>query len=374
MPSVLIVGGGVIGLTAAWRLAQAGHFVTVIERQAFGSGASNAAAGMLAPQIEAEPGEENLLPLLLAARETWPAFADELQEFSGITIGYRREGTLMVAADADEYRIIKRHYDYLNNTLHLPMEWLEGNTLKSLEPCLSPSIVAGFKSPLDHQVDARLLIKALIKACEAAGVNLLPKTIASELIIAKETVTGVRALMEPILADAVLLCGGAWTRLLRYLPPSVKALVRPVKGQMLALRMEDSYPLLSHVVWGEKIYLVPKADGRLLLGATVEDVGFDEGVTAGGMLHLLEHAETLLPSINELKIIESWASFRPGSLDDAPIVGETPLENLYILGGHYRNGILLAPLTASLTPTLIGEKILPPLWQPYTMARFSGIF
>jgi glycine oxidase len=373
MPSVLIIGGGVIGLTAAWRLAQAGHFVTVVERQTFGSGASNAAAGMLAPQIEAEPGEEQLLPLLLAARDAWPAFVEELQDYSGIYLGYRREGTLMLAADTDQYRVIRRHYDYLNNTLHLPMEWLEENTLKVLEPRLSPNIVGGFKSPLDHQVDARLVIKALVKACEAAGVHLLSNTLASELMVTKNTVTGIRALLEPILSDAVILCGGAWTRLLRYLPPSIKSLIRPVKGQMLTLRMEEDDPLLSHVVWGEKIYLVPKADGRLLLGATVEDVGFNEGVTAGGMFHLLEHAEELLPGINELKFIDSWASFRPGSLDDAPIVGKTSLENLYILGGHYRNGVLLAPLTGSLAPTILNSPDLPPLWRPYTMDRFSGI-
>lgn len=266
MPSVLVIGGGVIGLASAWRLSQQGFEVTVLERHTAGSGASNAAAGMLAPQSEAEPGEEPLLPLLLAAQQAWPDFAAELEAASGLTIDYRRDGTLMVAHDNDQLSAIRRQFDYLSTRLHLAVEWLDGTALRAREPLLHHSVLGGFLSAADHQVDNRLLVRALLAACRNAGVVVRENALVTELSLDKTgRCTGAQLLNESVSADAVLVCGGAWSKLLRYFPSALRPLLRPVKGQMLSLKQDTAAPLLRHVVWGEVcIWRQNRMDGCLL--------------------------------------------------------------------------------------------------------------
>ncbi|MCA3269562.1 MAG: glycine oxidase ThiO [Thalassospira sp.] len=371
--NALIIGGGVIGLASAWRLAQQGWQVTLCERLNAGSGASNAAAGMLAPQIEAEPGEEPLLPLLLAAQNAWPTFAADLEAASGRSVDYRRDGTLMAARDKDQLAALKRQFAYLSERLNLDVTWLERDALLKREPQLHQSVLGGSISPQDHQVDNRLLVKALLPACRNAGVTVREQCLITELLIENGVCTGARALEDTFQADAVLICGGAWSKLLRHFPASLRPLMRPVKGQMLALKQDKAAPLLRHVVWGEHIYLAPKSDGRLLVGATVEDIGFDEKVTAGGLYQLIERAYQLLPGILELPVVETWAGLRPGSLDDAPILGKTGIDGLFIASGHYRNGILLTPLTAEAVPGLLSGAAASPLWARYGLDRFKEL-
>ncbi|MGE0748407.1 MAG: glycine oxidase ThiO [Rhodospirillales bacterium] len=368
---IAIVGGGVCGLAVGWRLAQAGRAVTVIERGRAGQGATWAAAGMLAPQVEAEPGEETLLPLLLESRAMWADFAAELEAASGLPVGYRREGTLVVAIDRDEHARIRDRMDYLSR-LGLALEWLSGYEARRHEPHLSRTVTGAIYSPLDHQVDNRKVAPALCAAFRAAGGTLLEDTDVLELLHDGARVTGVRLADRTIAAATVVLAAGAWSRNVPGLPTESRPPVRPVKGQMLAVAMDPRAPLLRHVIWGRKgLYMVPRDDGRLIVGATVEEMGFDTGMTAGGVLDLLRNAWETVPGIYDLPLAETWAGLRPASRDDAPILGPAPLDGLVMATGHHRNGILLAPITARAVADCVLTGALPEVARPFTLARFA---
>ena len=367
---IVIIGAGVAGLSIGWRLAQRGVAVTLFERGETGQGASHAAAGMLAACAEVEPGEEKLFALNRASQALWPQFAAELERASGMTIDLRGEGTLVVALTADD-RARLQHDLAFQHQLGLSPEWLSAAETRRREPHLSPGLVGAVFSPQDHQVDNRKVVAALRVAAERAGAVIRTHAPVDRIAVEHGRATGVVIAGELHRADTVVLAAGAWSRSIEGLPSDARPPVRPVKGQMLALRMDAERPLLRHVVWAPDVYLVPRHDGRLLVGATVEEKGFDPHLTAGAQLALLNAAWRALPGIEELPIAESWVGFRPGSRDDAPILGAGPVAGLIYATGHHRNGILLTPITAQTIAGLIIDGRADPLIAPFGLDRFN---
>jgi len=368
--TVSIIGAGVCGLGIGWRLAQAGCAVDVYDRGAAGRGASWAAAGMLAARAEAEPGEESLLALNLRAQEMWPGFVQALEAASGRSIGYRDEGTLIVAPTRDDAEQLRFTYEFQKH-LGLDVEWLGAAAVRRREPWLAPGLTAGVFSPGDHQVDNRLLSLALRDAFVAAGGRLHENVAVESVDVSGDRARGVVVAGEPRPAGVVVIAAGAWSREIAGLPEDVRPPVRPLKGQMMAVRMDPAAPLLSHVLWApEGIYLVPRRDGRLIIGATVEERGFDPDPTAGGLLHLLRETWEVLPGIDELPVDEIWTGFRPTSRDDAPILGPTSVDGLVMATGHHRNGILLTPLTAEAVSNYILTRELSDEIRPFGLDRF----
>jgi glycine oxidase len=369
-PDVIIVGAGVIGLGIAWRLAQQGIRVTVFDRGTAGSGASRAAAGMLAICAEAEPGEQDLVALGRLSQSVWPDFAAELEAVSGVSVDLRSEGTLVVAANAAERARIAHHLEF-QQSLGLPVAWISPLEARRREPHLAPGIAGAVWSPQDHQVDNRKLAFALKVAAANAGAVLREHACVSRSLVENDRVVGV-ALEDgsEVRADKVVLAAGAWSRGIEGLPAPLRPPVRPVKGQMLALQMDPMAPLITHVVRAHNVYLVPRRDGRLIVGATTEEKGFDTTLTAGGVLALLEAAWRLVPTVEELPIAEMWVGHRPGSRDDAPILGPGPIDGLVYATGHHRNGILLAPVTAQMIARLVLEGVTDPAIAPFGLHRF----
>jgi len=255
--------------------------------------------------------------------------------------------------------------------LGLPLEWLSAAATRAREPHLASKIAGALFSPQDHQVDNRKLVQALRVAAESAGAKIHEHRPVKEIVVQGGRAGGVVLEDGTIAAaDIVVLAVGAWSRGIPGLPPDRRPPVRPIKGQMLALRMDSAAPLISHVLWAPGAYLVPRRDGRLIVGATVEEKGFDDKITAGGMLTLLEAAWRAVPAIEELPIEEIWVGHRPGSRDDAPILGPGPLEGLFYATGHHRNGILLAPVTADSMARLVLDNVVEPAIKPFGLERF----
>jgi glycine oxidase len=367
----VVIGAGVVGLGLAWRLAQRGTTVSVFDRGAAGKGATHAAAGMLAACAEAEPGEEALVALGRESQARWPGFAAELVEASGVDVELRREGTLVVALTADDQARLQHQLSF-QCTLDLPLQWISAAEARRKEPHLAATLAGAVWSPQDHQVDNRKLATALRIAAERAGARIFEHQPVAEICSDGRRVDGVLlADGRKVAADAVVLAAGAWSRGIGGLPPELRPPVRPIKGQMLALRMDPAAPLLNHVLWAPGVYLVPRRDGRLLLGATVEEKGFDTALTAGGVLALLEAAWRALPAIEDLPIDEMWVGHRPGSRDDAPILGPAPLDKLFYATGHHRNGILLAPVTADAVARLVLDGTVDPVIRGFGADRFA---
>jgi glycine oxidase len=381
---VVVVGGGVIGLGIAWRAAQAGMAVTVVD-PAPGRGASWAAAGMLAPVTEVHYGEQALLRLNLAAADRWPAFAAELEEAAGARIGYRRCGTLTVARDADDNAALEDLYRF-QLRCGLEVERLRSRDCRRLEPGLAPSVRGGVLAPGDHQVDNRAMAGALATACERAGVRLLARR-AAALAVDGDRVTGVvlagGAAPPPggpavaggarLAAGTVVLAAGCWSRELGGLAGELLPAVRPVKGQLLHLRGPAADPLCRRNVRGLEAYVVPRADGRVVVGATVEEQGFDTRVTGGAVHDLLRAAFELLPDVAELELTETVAGLRPGSPDNAPLIGRAGVDGLVVATGHYRNGILLAPVTAEAVAELLATGRAPAAIAPFAPGRRDAV-
>jgi glycine oxidase len=324
---------------------------------------------MLAAGIETEPGEQPLLALTRESQRRWPAFARELEAASGIALGYRAEGTLAVALTRDDAELLRAQTDF-QRRCGVDLDWLDGAAARAREPFLSPRVVAAAFSPHDHQVDNRQLVPALIAAARRAGAALHEHTEAAVDVVGGRAV-GVVAGERRVAADVVILAAGAWSRGVPGVPAVAKPPVRPIKGQMLALRMDPAAPLLWHVVWAPKAYLVPRRDGRLLIGATVEERGFDDTVTAGGLLGLLDGAWRAVPALEELPVDEIWTGFRPGSRDDAPILGPCRVDGLVLATGHHRNGILLTPITADAIRDAIITGALPEVARGFALDRFA---
>jgi glycine oxidase len=357
---VVVAGGGAIGLASAWRVAQAGAKVTVAERSP-GGGASFAAAGMLAPVGEAMWGEERLLELNLRSAALWPSFAGELEQASGRRIGYRTSGALLVGLDAGDKAVLEDLHRFQAH-LGLPVTWCSGFEARELEPLLAPGVRCGVLAEGDHQVDPRQLLEALRAACEAAGVVTVQSTV-ERVAVERQRVLGVELEGGELLACASLvLATGCWSGGTKGLPPDAIPNVRPLKGQILQLAGPRETPLLGRVlrcvVGGRSCYLLPREDGRLVLGSTSEEKGFDTTVTAGAVYELLRDAGRVLPGISELELREARAGLRPATVDNLPIVGRVGVEGLVLATGHGRNGILLTPLTAHLVASCLegGER------------------
>ncbi|TWB18671.1 glycine oxidase [Nitrospirillum amazonense] len=368
---VIVIGAGCIGLSIAWRLAAAGSTVDIYDQGRAGGGATHAAAGMLAAAVETEPGEQALLPLTLDSQRRWPAFAAELEAYSGLPVDLRTDGTVQVALTRDDVEVLRSGFEFQRG-LGLNVAWLTGAQVKEREPWLNPRAAAGVLGADDGQVDNRKLAVALKAAAVKAGARLHEGAAVETLSLTAGRVDGVvvDGALKP--ADVVVLAAGAWSRQLAGLPEGAVPPVRPVKGQMLALRMDAAQPLLRHVVWPPKCYLVPRLDGRLIVGATTEDKGWDDHLTAGGVLALLEAAWRALPGVEELPIEEMWVGHRPGSRDDAPILGPVPdVAGLVMATGHHRNGILLTPGTADLVADHIQTGRVDPLLAPFGIGRFQ---
>ncbi len=364
---VAIVGGGIIGLAIGWKLAKRGFSVGIFERDRIGSGATRAATGMLAATAEVEPGEDDLLPLTLASQGLWPDFAGELEAETGLSVDYKSEGTMVVALGRDEVDRLRFRHE-LQTRLGLKTVWLSGSVAREREPGLRPNVSGAILCEQDHQVDARLVAAALAASFRKAGGQLFENTRVVSLERSGRKVTGLSTETETYAAGTVVLAAGAWS------PELVQGLqlpVRPLKGQSLSLRMDPRNPVLKHIVWTEQIHMAPKGDGRLIVGATVEERGFDTSNTAGGVFALLEAARRVLPSVEELAIDEIWTGFRPTSLDDAPILGEVGIDGLVVATGHHRNGILLAPVTARAISGLIADGRMDGPETAFTFQRFG---
>jgi glycine oxidase len=374
---VVVVGGGVIGLASAWKIATRGMTVAVVDPEP-GHGASWAAAGMLAPVSEVHHGEEALLSLALASARHWPAFAAELTETVGRPIGYRTGGTLVVAADDGDRAWAHDLFEF-QLELGLGVQWLTGRRARQLEPSIAPGVRAAIWAPGDHQVDNRLLVQALLDAAEGAGA-VVHRERAGALACSAGAVSGVCLGGGTMLrTGAVVLAAGSWSAQLDGLPADAVPAVRPVKGQILRLLPSERAPVLSRtvrgMVQGSSVYVVPRQDGTVVVGATVEERGFDSAVTAGAVYELLRDAHRVVPGITEMTLGEVTAGLRPGSPDNAPIVGRAAVDGadgLVVATGHYRQGILLTPLTAAAVAELVSGGEVPAEMAPFGPGRFAA--
>ena len=366
---VVVAGGGLIGLGVAWRCAQAGLSVTLVDAAA-GAGASYAAAGMLAPVTEAGYGEERLLELCRASLARFPAFVAEVERASGMNVGLRTAGTMVVGFDADDMAALEELHAF-QRELGLVAERITAREARRREPSLTPRLRGALHMPGDHSVDARALHTALLAATRAAGVRVVRSTVAA-VRVEQGRATGLRlAEGATLAAESVVLAAGAWSASL----PGVPTLpIRPVKGQILRLR--GAAGLLTGtvraLVRGRQVYLVPYAGDRVIIGATVEEQGFDATVTAGAVHDLLRDAIEVVPGVTELELVETLTRPRPGTPDNAPILGPSPtLPGLVLAGGHYRNGVLLTPVSADAVAELLVTGALPKHAAPFTLDRFG---
>jgi glycine oxidase len=363
----VVVGAGVIGLSAGWRTAQRGLRTLVVDAATPGAGATHVAAGMLAPVSEAAFGEEELLALNLASAARYENFAAEL----GQDVGYRASGTLAVALDRDEAEQLRRQHRF-HQSLELDSQWLRASECRELEPGLSPRVVGGFRTTIDHQVDPRALSDALVRALRDEGGDLMAGSPVASLILDRERVVGVE--LESGLtigADNVVVACGWRSGEIGGLPDPVRVPVRPVKGQVLRLRDRRGGAVASRVLRTPEVYLVPRDQGELVVGATVEERGPDDTVTAGGVLELLRAAYEVLPGIAELELVEAEAGLRPCAPDNKPIVGRGDIDGLVWATAHWRNGILLAPVTADAVAALLAGEDTPAELAPFAPDRFT---
>lgn len=365
---VAVVGAGVIGLAVAWRVAEAGLSVVVLDRETTGAGASGVAAGMLAPVTEASFGQERLLRLNLESAGLWPSFDEELRARSGLSTGYERRGALVVAVDLDDAEELRRLHRF-QRSLGLEVEWLTRGECRELEPGLSPGIAGGIRAPQDHQAEPRALVRALARAVEGSGGEV---SIGSEVVSVEEgggRVTAVTTRSRRIRVRHAVVAAGCWSGRIAVPGPDPAPPVRPVKGQILRLRGWDA-PVASRALHTPRCYIVPRTSGEVVVGATVEERGFDSAVTAGGVHRLLEAAWEVLPDVGELELVEASARLRPATPDNLPVVGSGAVDGLLWATGHYRNGLLLAPLTADAVTAAIRDGDPAPLGDEVAPARF----
>lgn len=368
---VVVIGGGAIGTSIAWRAALEGLSVALVEREP-GRGASWAAAGMLAPITEVHYGEEAVLELGVESLRRYPGFVAALEDATGRSVGYRECGTLIVARDPDDHAALSALRRF-QDRLGLEVEPLTRRDARALEPSLSPRLRSAWLVAGDHNVDNRALTDALYEAAKRAGVELVTDDVEA-VEVSGGRVTGVRLESGSVLAsEAVVLAAGCWSASIAGIPDEFRPPVRPVKGQLLYLRGPADPLVVARNVRGVDVYIVPRADGRIVVGATVEERGFDVTVTAGAIYELLRDAYELIPELGELELTECVAGLRPGSPDNAPIVGATGLDGLIVATGHYRNGILLTPLTADGIVQLLTTGSGPPSLAPASPRRFGGL-
>ncbi len=372
---VVVAGGGVIGTAIAWRAAAAGLDVVVVDPEQRDA-ASLVAAGMLAPASEALFGEGALLRLNLLAVGGFGSFAAELEAASGRQVGLRREGTLAVAYDPGDYAALLRLTAF-RRSVGLDAEELDSRACRDMEPFLAPDVHGGVLFAGDWSVDNRRYVAALREAARLAKVRFVRDRVLA-VRASDGRVGGVRlAGGEDIESAQVVMAAGCWSGEISGLPDPLRTVVRPVKGQLLRLRHPAGLtPVLSHtirsIVRGTDVYLVPRADGELIVGATSEERGADRTVTAGAVHDLLHDAMSVLPVTSELILAETCAGLRPGTPDNGPVVGRCDPDGLLLASGHYRNGILMSPVTADAVTALLAGQPPAPEWAPFTPQRFTG--
>ena len=377
---VLVIGGGVIGLGIAWRAAQRGLQVIVAD-PAPGQGASRAAAGMLTPVAEAAYAERELFALGQESLRRYPGFAAELTELTGVPTGFRRTGTLQVGYDLDDLAVIEE-FRILQESFGVRTQQLTGRECRDAEPMLDPAVRGGLLAADDGSVDPRLLVSALLAAAALAGVRLMREQATGILAGGSQAEGATLAGGTTVSARWVVVAAGWQSAALAGLPPGSVPPVRPVKGQILRLRSTPAtlaaglLPGLLRrtvrgVVRGSTVYLVPRESGELVVGATQEDLGPDTTVTAGGVWELLRDARLLVPGVTELELAEAVAGLRPGTPDNAPVIGPSQLPGLLLATGHFRAGVLLTPVTADAICDYIQAERIPPAVIPFTAGRFA---
>lgn len=365
---VLVVGGGIIGLSIARELRKQGaKRITVIERGTIGKEASYAAAGMLAPQAESYRNDA-FFQFCFQSNQLFPQFAQELLEETGIDIELNRQGTLYLAFDERTEADIRRRYEWQRRA-GLRVELLTASQIADLEPFVSTNVRSGILFPDDGHVENRLLLAALRKFAEIHSISLIENQPVRNILRRGDRVIGIESAAGHVFADAVVLATGAWTSLIeidgRPLP------VRPVRGQMICFAATPGF--FKHVIYGSDVYLVPRADGRILVGATVEETGFENIVTTEAVEMLSRAACETAPEIAKLEMIDSWSGLRPCSPDGFPVLGEIDeLKNLHLATAHYRNGILLAPLTAKIIAASITHRSSSIYLDHFAARRFSS--
>ena len=363
---VIIVGGGVIGLSIARELAQRNlRHVMLVERGELGAEASWAAGGILAPQVEAD-GPDDFFRLACASRDLYAEFAAALREETAIDVELDTTGTLYLGLTEEDEREMRRRYDWQVKA-DLKVEWLSGDEARKLERNISTHVRCALRFPNDYQVENRRLIEALVTANKKLGVSLFTNCEVHALRLEKERVTGVESSSGFIKAPIVILAAGAWTS--QISPAQVD--INPVRGQMLCFHAKQ---FASHVIYSSRGYLVPRLDGRVLAGSTSEDAGFDKRVTGDGVQSIKSMAFEIAPRLEELPLTDSWAGFRPHAEDNFPVLGPVEvITGLFYATGHYRNGILLAPITAKVIADLVTDGR-SPLWsKSFSPDRFCAL-
>lgn len=368
MDDVLIVGGGTIGLATGFELLRRDVPVTIFERGTAGRGTSWQAAGMLAPDAEIQFEELDLYGLSRESLRRWPDFAREVEQAAGMEVDYRDDGTLIVADDRDSAEKIRRLYEFQREQ-GLQVDWMTGEEAREIEPFVAPNLSAAIHAPFDHQVDNRRLVDALTEAFRQEGGTLYEETPVAAVQPDADRPAVATEDGERIEGRTVVVAAGVWSRQIDGLEAAQPS-VRPVKGQMIQLRMQGAFAL-DHVVRGPDAYLAPKSDGRLVIGATSEEQGFDTTITAGGLFDILEGAWEVVPGIRELPVDETWAGLRPASRDHAPLLGAAGAAGVVMATGHYRHGILLTPVTAQEIARLVQTGETSRWLEPFSPMRFE---
>ncbi len=372
----VVVGGGVIGLAVAWHALKRGLSVAVLERGRAGAGTSHVAAGMLAPVAEVTPGEEPLLELGLRSAAQYPAFLDELAPAAGLEraqLGDVRCGTLLVARDADEAEALEREL-ILRERYGLAVQRLRPSEARRREPGLAPALRLALDVPDDHAIDPRALTAALHRAVVRGGGEVREGAAVAAVAIEDDAVSGVRLADGSLLAaDQVVIAAGVWSAQLEGIPEPARVPVRPVKGQIMRLHDPAGPGLLTRVIRMGPSYVVPRGDGRYVVGATSEERGFDVTVTAGGAFELLRDASELVPGVREWVLDEFQAGLRPGTPDNLPAIGPGDVDGLHWAVGHRRGGVLLAPVTAELVAAGLAGRPADPSAAPFAAQRFAAV-
>lgn len=359
---IVVVGGGPIGLAIAWRLLRDGRSVTVFD-DGQPAAAWRVAAGLLSPVAEGEYGHQAFTELAGEALAQYPRFVEELEVESGISIGFRRCASLVVALDQDEREELQRRFLLLRDELRLDVAWLRSPECREREPWLSARVVAGVSSPDDAHVNPRALVTALRRAVSTRGSELRQARV--ERVTQDAGGFAIEAGDETLHANRVVIAAGAWSGAIEGLPQALP--VRPVRGQILRLHAEEGP---SCLLQNKDVYLFRRASGEMILGATVEEQGFDVRSRAGGTFHLLELGLRIVPGLSEWELCEVGSGLRPATPDNAPLIGEI-IPGLVAASGHYRTGILFAPTTAAAVSEIINNNELSPGLAPFNVNRFQ---
>lgn len=367
---VVIIGGGVIGLAIARGLALRGmHDVCLIERATLGTEASFAAAGMLLPQVEAD-AEDDFFKLACRSRDLYPSFARALREETGVDIELDTTGTLYLALNEHDQEEIEKRFRWQTRA-GLAVELLSAAAAREIEPCISESVFGALRFPNDIQVENRRLLSALANSINSLGVTVLTETNVESLTIERNRITGVQTSRGPIRCKSIVIAAGTWSSLLLRSSVLPDPAIQPVRGQMICL--ESKPQLTRHVLYSPRGYLVPRQDGRLLVGSTSENAGFAKRITAGGISSILQNTLEISPAIATLPVVDTWAGLRPRPADGLPVLGACgEIDGVIYATGHYRNGILLAPLTAELITEAVVTGVTSPLLAPFSPDRFSS--